>query len=341
MFNNIYEFIKKILKYNYKEIIFVICFILIANYPVPYYIFTSGGITDLSERFEVENGFTQKGSYNLSYVTEVNGTIFTYFMSFIVPNWDLVKISDYQINTTESLEDLAIRDKLSLEIANQSAVKVAYERAGKEFKINKEKLYIVYISEYLKSTDNLKVGDEILYIDDIEVSKFEDLSNCIEKKEVGDKVTLTLKRKDKIITTDVLVQNIDGSKSTGIGMYIIYDYEVNPEIKFNFSGNESGSSAGFMTSLAIYDTLIEQDLTSGLKIAGTGTIDSYGNVGEIGGVEYKLKGAVNESSDIFFVPIGNNYDECINLKKEKNYNINIVGISTIDDAIEYLKELKS
>ena len=299
MFNKIYEFVKKILKLNYKEIIFVICFILIANYPVPYYVFTSGGITDLSERFEIENGYSQQGSYNLSYVTEVNGTILTYFMSYIMPNWDLVKISNYQISTTESIEDLAIRDKLSLEIANQSAVKVAYERAGKEFNINKENLYIVYIDEYLKSTEKLKIGDQILYIDDIEVNKLEDLSNCIEKKSIGDYVNLTVKRNNDILKIDVLVQNVEENKSTGIGMYIVYEYDVNPQIRFNFTTNESGSSAGFMTSLAIYDTLIEKDLTNGLKIAGTGTIDSYGNVGEIGGVEYKLKGAVNESSDIF------------------------------------------
>ncbi len=340
MFNKIYEFVKKILKLNYKEIIFVICFILIANYPVPYYVFTSGGITDLSERFEIENGYSQQGSYNLSYVTEVNGTILTYFMSYIMPNWDLVKISNYQISTTESIEDLAIRDKLSLEIANQSAVKVAYERAGKEFNINKENLYIVYIDEYLKSTEKLKIGDQILYIDDIEVNKLEDLSNCIEKKSIGDYVNLTVKRNNDILKIDVLVQNVEENKSTGIGMYIVYEYDVNPQIRFNFTTNESGSSAGFMTSLAIYDTLIEKDLTNGLKIAGTGTIDSYGNVGEIGGVEYKLKGAVNESSDIFFVPVGDNYDECIKLQKEKKYNIEIVGISTIDEAIEYLENLK-
>ena len=70
-------------------------------------------------------------------------------------------------------------------------------------------------------------------------------------------------------------------------------------------------------------------------------IDSNGNVGEIGGVEYKLKGAVNEKSDIFFVPMGNNYDECLKIKKEKKYDIVIVGISKIDDAIEYLENLKN
>lgn len=341
MFSNIYECIKKILIRNYKFIIFIICFTIIVNYPVPYYVFTSGGITDLSSRFEIESATVQKGSYNLSYVTEINGTVLTYLMSFIIPNWDLVEVSNYQINSAESLEDLAIRDRLSLEIANQSAVKIAYEKAGKEFKINKENLFIVYTDEYLDSTVKIDVGDQILSVDNVEVNKFDVLSDYLDKKEVGSKVTLTLKRENQTFTTDVLVHDINGKKSTGIGIYIIYDYEVDPKIKFNFTNNESGSSAGFMTSLAIYDTLIEEDLTNGLKIAGTGTIDSNGNVGEIGGVEYKLKGAVNEKSDIFFVPMGNNYDECLKIKKEKKYDIVIVGISKIDDAIEYLENLKN
>ena len=341
MFSKIYEFFKKLLKQNYKGIIFLICFVIVISYPVPYYIFTSGGITDLSKRFEIENGYEQVGSYNLSYVTELKGNVLTYLASFLIPSWDLVEISGYQINTTESIEDLAIRDKLSLEIANQTAVRIAYQKAGKTFQINKEKLYIVYTSEYLESTNPIKIGDQITSIDGNQIDTFEQLSNYIENKEVGEWLTLELLRGDSTVTTEVKVQNINDTKTTGIGMYIIYDYEVNPLIEFYFSNNESGSSAGLMTTLAIYDTLIEEDLTNGLKIAGTGTIESNGEVGEIGGVKYKLKGAVSSNADLFFVPIGDNYNECIKLKEEKKYDIDIIAVSSIDDAIKYLESLKN
>ena len=74
---------------------------------------------------------------------------------------------------------------------------------------------------------------------------------------------------------DGMVIKLNGYKVLGIAFYNIYDYEVTPKITFNFKEGESGASAGFMTSLAIYDTLIEKDLTHGLKIAGTGTIDLH------------------------------------------------------------------
>lgn len=340
MFNKIYEFLNKILKRNYKGIIFLLCFFLVISYPVPYYIFTSGGITDLSNRFAVDGGYYQEGSYNLSYVTELEGNVLTYLASFVMPSWDLVKVSGYQMSTNESLEDLAMRDKLSLELANQTAVKVAYEKAGKTFKINDTKLYIVYVSEDIEASSPIKVGDILNKINGEEIEDFSQLSSYIDSMKFGDIITFELKRGDDTVVSEVKIRDVDGVKETGIGLYLIYDYEVDPAIKFNFSNKESGSSAGFMTTLAIYDTLIEEDLTHGLKIAGTGTIDRNGTVGEIGGVKYKLKGAVSASSDIFFVPIGDNYNECIKIKEERNYDIDIVAVSSIDDAINYLRNLK-
>ena len=65
-----------------------------------------------------------------------------------------------------------------------------------------------------------------------------------------------------------------------------------------------------------------------------------GNIGEIGGVKYKLMGAVKKKADIFIVPNGSNYDECIKLKKEKGYDIKIIGVDNFDEALEKLNKLK-
>ena len=37
-----------------------------------------------------------------------------------------------------------------------------------------------------------------------------------------------------------------------------------------------------MLALSFYNSLIDEDITGGKKISGTGTIDLDGNVGEIG-----------------------------------------------------------
>lgn len=92
-----------------------------------------------------------------------------------------------------------------------------------------------------------------------------------------------------------------------------------------------------MLSLAIYDRLVDIDLTKGRKIVGTGTIDQEGRVGEIGGVTYKLMGAVDNKADIFFVPAAN-YEEAMEAKEKYDYDIEIVQVETLVDAIKYLEE---
>ena len=137
-----------------------------------------------------------------------------------------------------------------------------------------------------------------------------------------------------------IVHEKDGRKLIGIALTSIYDYEVDPKITFTFSNSESGPSGGFMVTLAIYNQLIDNDISNGLKIAGTGTIDIEGNVGSIGGVKYKLKGAVDSKSDIFLVPAGENYKEAIKYQKKYHYDIKIIGISTFEEAIEKLESMK-
>ena len=82
-----------------------------------------------------------------------------------------------------------------------------------------------------------------------------------------------------------------------------------------------------------------QDLTHGKDIVGTGTISLDGSVGEIGGVEYKVIGAVKEGAEIFLVPEGN-YKEAVEVKKEKGYDIEIVSVKTFNDAVTYFEGLK-
>ena len=332
---------KYFIKDYYKMIIFFIIFFIIVNYPVPYYVFTSGGITDLSDRFEIKDSYTQKGSYNLSYVNQIDGNVLTFLVSKFVPGWDIVKIDNYQYNSDESFEELSIRDRLSLTNANQKAVMFAYQKANKEITINGKKIYMYASYDILESDKKIKIGDELIGVDDIETNELSIVKEIINSKEVGDSVKLKFNRNDSTYTATVKVQDVSGIKAVGLVFYTLYDLEVEPEITFKFKDSESGSSAGLMTTLAIYDSLIPEDLTHGYKIAGTGTIEEDETVGPIGGVKYKLAGAEKDDADIFFAPSGENYEEAIRIKAEKNYDIIVIEVKTLDDAINYLKSINN
>ena len=126
-----------------------------------------------------------------------------------------------------------------------------------------------------------------------------------------------------------------------IGVVIVtnFDYETNPDIEIKFKSSESGSSGGFMMALSIYTKISDNDIVKGRKIAGTGTIEADGTVGEIDGIKYKIMGASKNKIDIVLVPSAN-YKEAIEVKEKYNYDIEIVKIDTFSDAIKYLESTK-
>lgn len=337
MANKVYVKVKKFIKENYKEILFLVAFYIFMTFPVPYYICVSGGTIDLGDRLEIENAYEEKGSFNLAYVSELKGTLPTYLLSYVIPSWERIEIETYQYNEDETMEEITNRDKMYLQDANQSAIYVAYTKSGKTFNIKKHNYYVYFVDD--KASDDIQVGDELLGVDNLSEVDLETFKKYINSKNAGDVVTIKLKRDDKELEVDTKIFEEEGVKYAGLAFFDILDYEVDPSIKLKFKDSESGPSGGFTLSLAIYNKLVEEDITKGRKIVGTGTIDMEGNIGEIGGVKYKLMGAVKKKADIFIVPNGSNYEECIELQKEKDYKIKIIGVDTFDEAIEELNKI--
>ena len=328
---------KNFIKENYLVLLFGIVFMATILYPLPYYIYTGGGTINVKDKIHIENKET-KGDFNLCYVEQINANIPTFLLSKLLSNWDSVSKEEVSLNAKEDIKDIYKRDKIYLEEANQNAIFVAYKKAGKSVNILDKHLYIIYLEE--DSDTDLKIGDDILEIDGSKIDSLADISKILDSYEVGSKLNIKVKRNGKEMMKYAIVHEKDGRKLIGIALTSIYDYEVDPKITFTFSNSESGPSGGFMVTLAIYNQLIDNDISNGLKIAGTGTIDIEGNVGSIGGVKYKLKGAVDSKSDIFLVPAGENYEEAIKYKKKYHNDIKIIGISTFEEAIEKLESMK-
>lgn len=328
---------KSFIKENYLVLLFGIVFMATILYPLPYYIYTGGGTINVKDKIHIENKET-KGDFNLCYVEQINANIPTFLLSKLLSNWDSVSKEEVSLNDKEDIKDIYKRDKIYLEEANQNAIFVAYKKAGKSVNILDKHLYIIYLDE--DSDTDLKIGDDILEIEGNKVDSLADISKILDSYDVGSKLNIKVKRNEKEMMKYAIVHEKDGRKLIGIALTSIYDYEVDPKITFTFSNSESGPSGGFMVTLAIYNQLIDTDISNGLKIAGTGTIDIEGNVGSIGGVKYKLKGAVDSKSDIFLVPAGENYEEAIKYQKKYHYDIKIIEISTFEEAIEKLESMK-
>ncbi len=328
----------KSIKENPKQLLWYIIPILITItlvLPVPYYITIGGGTLSLNNKISIE-GTKKEGSFNLAYVSEIKGNVLYCLLGHIIPSYEIEKQEDV-VPTNESVEDYEFRERISFESSIKEATFVAYKKANKKIIESSKDLVVIYIEENAKTT--LKVQDKLLKIENQKINSTTELSNILNKYSVKDKVNITVLRNKKEIETTTEIIEINNEKKLGIVVFEDISYDTNPKITYNFKKRETGPSGGLTIALDIYNHLVEEDITKGYKIVGTGTIDKNGLVGEIGGVKYKLQGAVKDNADIFIVP-KENYEEAITEKNKHNYKINIISVSTFDEAIEKLKNLK-
>ena len=334
MIKKLYEEIKMTIKKDYKMFIIFVAIFVLCIIEFPFYIEAPGGIIKVDDRIKINDSYKSAGSFNLAYVSEIKATIPTLLYSLINKDWDVLKKEDV-IYDNETMSEASYRDKLLLEEAKNNAIVVAYTKAGKKIEISNEHLFIIYVDE--DSDTDLKIGDEILEVDNIKITSKKQLDDIMVTKNVNDKVIINVKRNNKEIDCYGKIKEVVGKKLIGLLLSKTSDLKTDPEIKLEFKKSESGPSGGLVLALSIYNNLISEDITKGRKIVGTGTIDINGNVGSIGGIEYKIKGAVKENADIFLIPAGENYEEAKKIIEENNYKITLIPITTFDEALEKLK----
>ncbi len=336
MNNKLYAKLKKFISDNLKFIIILPIIIFICFYEFPYYVSAPGGISNVSKRVHIDEKYDVEGSFNLTYVSEYKPTLPVLLFAKINKDWDIEKKEDV-LADNQTAEDLSFYEKISLKEAAQTAVIYAYNKAGKTVEINDRQVFITYIFKEAKT--DLKIGDQIIEINNKKITSKKMLSNEIQKYNENDKITLKVKNNNKEYERYAFIDKIEDKKFIGIYISELIEFTTKPDIKLTFDSAESGASGGLMTALTIYNYLIEEDITNGLKIAGTGTIDENGNVGEIGGVKYKILGANKDNVKYFIIPKAN-YEEALEIVKDRNLDINLYPVDTFDDALEVLKKLK-
>lgn len=333
MFNKIYDSIKNFIINNYKFLIAWIIIVVLLFYELPYVIYTPGGIVNLEERIVVDGEEdVTAGSLNMSYVSLVKGTIPMLLISFVVPNWDILP-SEEITREDESVDDLLELEKLYMKSSIDNATILAFREAGKELNITREVNNIVYIAD--EAETDLEMYDELLSVDEKNLATIDELRAYVNTLNEGDTVSILVNRDGKEKECSAKIYNTSDGLKVGISFLTTYEYETTPEIEVTTKNSESGSSGGLMLSLAIYNAIADEDITKGRTIVGTGTIDINGNVGEIDGVKYKLLGANKNNAEIFLCPM-ENYEEALEVKEEYDLDVEIHGVATFSEALEYL-----
>ena len=336
LFTKIYEKTKEFIVENYKELLVIIAIFLLFWIELPYVVYKPGGVIDLSNRIEVENGYDYSGELNMSYVLMLKGNVPFILLSYIIPNWDLEK-SENITYEGDSVSETLKKDKIQTKSSMDNAVIASYKLTNHELEITGYHNTIINIVKEAKTT--LKDYDEIISIEGTSVTNLEEMQKIVNSYKEGDILNIKVLRNNKETAATARVFKMGDSLKVGVSVITTYDYKTNPEVKIKTKSSESGPSGGLMISLSIYNSLTKEDITKGKKIAGTGTIDEFGNVGEIGGVKYKILGAVKNDMDVFLCPEGN-YEEAMKVVKEEELNLKVINVSTLDDAITKLQGLR-
>ena len=230
--------------------------------------------------------------------------------------------------------------KLNLALMSDSqdkARKVALERLGYTVESTPIGAFLEDVDPTYPSAKVLKPGMTVVGADGKQVRTRDDLVAAITAKDPGDPIDLEvipLGESKPISVTATLGERKDEPGTAALGVQPVdrasYTFPVDIRID---TGKVGGPSAGLAFTLAILDRLSPGKLTGDDRIAVTGTIETDGTVGPVGGVDHKAEAAIREGAKLFLVPP----DEYALAKKAARGRIKIEQVSTLDEALAALE----
>ena len=297
---------------------------------------TLKGDTTVIEKFvEIDREYTEVGSFSSIYVISLDHS--TIFQNMILKDSKVNDVDDiYEGYLHFSSKELNEMSKIQHDSSVNYALICAYKEAKKvNPDIVFEYKFAYYKVAYYGINSEFRIGDLIVGVNGIyakdDFETFKNLFNAgIDAKD--GQTEYIIMRNGQIMNIKNTINNMK------ISGYSYYDISDNASPKFTIKEtNVGGPSGGLLQTLAIYNSLVDQDITKGLKIAGTGTIDGNGKVGAIGGIKQKIHTANDDDMDIFLCP-EENYKEALEAYNTiKNSKMKLYMVRTFEDALEVLK----
>jgi PDZ domain-containing protein len=230
----------------------------------------------------------------------------------------------------------------------QIAEYVALRRLGYEVSISYgaliiERLVCEDAPKPLSACLQLDPGDTITAFDGIEIPTLSDLMPIIADYSPGDvvEVTITPHKSEKSVKKKIeLIVSPDDPNRTIMGVWPADTRKV--DLPFEVGINTDligGPSAGLSFTLALLDELTPGELTGGLKVAATGTIDGDESIGAIGALRQKTVAVKATGATIFLVPSSQTAEELSAARRVAGSKLRIIPVANLEEALSVLKEL--
>lgn len=313
---------------------------------VDYYLMRPGSAEHLQPLIHVEGSTGEEsGRLMLTTVSSLAGNALFYVLAQFDRNTEIVPKEDVLGST--GMDD-ELYQKLMIMYMNQSqqdAIYNAFLLAGEAAEFVEKAVLVRDVTDDSKAKDILKPGDSIIKVDGFVMKNSEQVIEYVKSKQPGDLVAVTYERSGEQHEVGIELTENPETEEARIGVMIFTERELHTEREVQIdTGQIGGSSAGTMFTLEIYKQLIGKDITKGHYVAGTGTINTKGQVGQIGGVQHKVKAAYAAKADIFFVPkdilpTDSNEKDAVATNEQIGSPLVVVPIAHVQEAIDYLEKL--
>ncbi|WP_422123614.1 SepM family pheromone-processing serine protease [Planococcus sp. X10-3] len=323
--------------------------VFVTFYRMDSYITRPGNAYELSPLVEVVDGDEDdEGSFSLMTISMLNATPALYLYALFQDGYKILPPEQVR-SPHESDEEYNVRQLKLMSDSQINAVKAAFETAELPFEVATKGVFVLNVLEGGAAADILEPGDRVLSIDGNGFESQQDFIDYLADKQEGDSVELVIDRDDRELTETVTLEPLPTDlERAGLGISFVEDKSIttDPEVIIDSDGI-GGPSAGLMFTLEIINQLLDEDITQGYDVAGTGTMESEGEVGRIGGIDQKVMAADNDGMEIFFAPDDeisgdgvSNYQIAVETAEAIGTDMDIVPVKTLQDALEYLEQLQ-
>ena len=264
---------------------------------------------------------------------------FTYFWAKIDNSVDLYsrEVILPKGVTPQQLSEISIQN---MKTSENVAIAVALDSLDFKVETQGDGVLVVGILEDSPVEGKLLKEDLIKSINNDEINSTTEFIALLRTYDIGDTVSIGLLRNNANITIETkLIEHVDYKGEPMVGFLAStpnqrFVFPINVDID---TGNVGGPSAGLMMALNVYNSLTQDDLTKGIKVAGTGTIEIDGSVGPVGGVKQKVIAAKKAGSSLILVPTANFNDA----EPYIDDDTAIVAVNSFNQALDVISEYSS
>lgn len=301
---------------------------------LPFYSLGPGPAREVQPLIRVsgEQEYPSQGKLIMTTVRFHSLSAFGMLVSWLDPHQAVVS-RDTLYPPGETAEQETQRSLSQMDQSKIDATYVVLKRLTDYPKDHGDGALIEFVSPGCPAEGKLFAGDVVEEIDGTRVHSAADASDVLDAAPVDDAISFDVRAGGE--THEIMVTRakcLPDDDDPRLGIFLVDAFPFGVRIA---SGDVGGPSAGLMWALGLFDLLTPGDMTAGRTIAGTGTIDTRGGVGPIGGIEDKVVAAQRAGATVFLVPADNMKE----LTDIDTGDMELISVARFQEALDALQQL--